>query len=79
MTAAFGEDAMKATHLVLPAIGAMVIFLAINYLAGVGLAFLVTETTRTALALGTAAPLLSLAALAALFVQFRRHGTDPQL
>jgi hypothetical protein len=78
MTAAFGEDAMKATHLVLPVIGAMVIFLAINYLAGVGLALLLTETTRTALVFGSVVPLLSLAALIALFLQFRRQGTDPQ-
>jgi hypothetical protein len=68
---------MTNRKLALPGVLAMLLFLAINYLAGVGLSLLVADTTRGALALGFALPLLSLLVLAAMWVQFRRHHPNP--
>jgi membrane protein DedA with SNARE-associated domain len=68
---------MKNRRFALPVIVGMLLFLAINYLAGVGLSMLVADTTRGALALGFALPLLSLLVLAVLWLQFRRHQAHP--
>jgi hypothetical protein len=68
---------MKKAGFAFPVIVGMMLFLGINYLAGVGLSMLVANTVRGALALGLTLPLLSLLVLAVIWVQFRRHQTHP--
>jgi hypothetical protein len=63
---------------VYPAIVALVLFLGINCLAGYGLGLLVAETNLAAVLIAIGLPSLSLLALGALWLQFRRRDRASQ-